>query len=143
MMHPQCAKWGSTVLRVVLGIFFLWASIMKLVDIPGFVTALPTWVPTPLFPLPAGLITVYAYALPWAELVAGVLLILGLWTQWAGALAALIALSFLVGRGLTEPGLGSFPNKDWLFLASGLSLFFTGSHCCSIDEMSCGCSMKS
>ncbi len=88
-------------LRIALGVLFLFSAYQKLklgVDVPGdyqpsgpFTFALAVksfdlvpidWVPT------------FAFVVAWVEAVAGIALVVGLWTRAAGLLALLMLLSF-------------------------------------------------
>lgn len=46
--------------------------------------------------LPADWAIFYAHALPWAEILAGAYLIVGLFTRWAAGLIAAMMLSFII-----------------------------------------------
>jgi thiosulfate dehydrogenase [quinone] large subunit len=52
--------------------------------------------------LPAALVTPFSYALPFLELLTGVLLILGLFTRFACVLGVLIMLALILGSSLIE-----------------------------------------
>ncbi|MBI5155207.1 DoxX family membrane protein [Candidatus Poribacteria bacterium] len=88
-----CRKVASLALlcRVVAGGAFLLASYAKLQDPRAFMLAIESF----QFPfLPRDVIPVFAYALPWMELVCGVLLVLGAWTRAAAIIAAGLYLAF-------------------------------------------------
>lgn len=81
---------GKAVLRIVLGALVLLHGISKLIAGPGFVTQVVTQ---------AGLPVVLAYGVYIGEVVAPVLLILGLWTRVA---ALIVAVNMLVAVGLVH-----------------------------------------
>ncbi|MGO4154244.1 DoxX family protein [Cupriavidus sp. YAF13] len=81
---------GKAVLRIVLGVLVLLHGISKLIAGPGFVTQVVTQ---------AGLPVVLAYGVYIGEVVAPVLLILGL---WARAAALIVAVNMLVAVGLVH-----------------------------------------
>jgi len=82
-------------LRIVVGGLFVFAATVKLNDLHGFAEAVKGF---KLFPAPLGdhLILVTTFAMPWAELILGALLLLGLWTREAAALTTLLLLGFCV-----------------------------------------------
>jgi uncharacterized membrane protein YphA (DoxX/SURF4 family) len=84
--------WVSTLSRLVLGGVCLWAGAAKAGDLPASVRAvrafelLPEWLAKPV-----------GYGLPAVEIIVGVLLIVGLLTRYAAAVAGLLMLAFVVG----------------------------------------------
>lgn len=78
------------VARVALGGLFVWAAALKLKDPLDFYFAIKGFeilredVATPL-----------AYAIPWAEMIAGVMLILGWWARSAAGVIATLLVSFI------------------------------------------------
>lgn len=53
-------------------------------------------------PLPASLVRVFGYALPWSELVLGAAILIGLWTRPALILGAMEIVVLTFGIGLTQ-----------------------------------------
>lgn len=84
--------WVSTLSRLVLGLTCLWAGAAKAGDLPASVRAvrafelLPEWLAKPV-----------GYGLPAVEIILGALLVVGLLTRYAAALAGLLMLAFVVG----------------------------------------------
>lgn len=83
-------KWITLIARLVIGSLFLYASVYKILDPSAFSASIRNY----------GLIpTVYsnltALTLPWLELVAGSLLILGIQTRAAALLTSLMMVVFL------------------------------------------------
>ncbi|MDW3685589.1 DoxX family protein [Cupriavidus sp. CV2] len=81
---------GKAVLRIVLGVLVLLHGISKLIAGPGFVTQVVTQ---------AGLPPALAYGVYIGEVVAPVLLILGLWARVA---ALIVIVNMLVAVGLVH-----------------------------------------
>jgi thiosulfate dehydrogenase (quinone) large subunit len=69
-------------------------------------------------PLPIWQVRAFAHVVPYCELTIGVLLIIGLWTRWALALAALIMVGIIFGTAL---------RNDWqlVFLQMFYSLVYS------------------
>lgn len=93
------SSWLTVRCQIALGAIFVVAALPKLLDPPGFAKAIHAY---KLFP--AWGIHPVALFLPWLELIAGVLLLLGLWvrtaTIWITALlvAFIVALSINLAR---------------------------------------------
>jgi putative oxidoreductase len=81
-------------LRLLLGGYFVYASLDKILDPAGFAKAVYQW--QVLAPVPANLLAV---TLPWVEALAGGLLILGVWRREAALVIALLLAVFLVAAG--------------------------------------------
>jgi putative oxidoreductase len=78
------------VLRVLLGGFFVYASLDKIASPAAFARIVYQWqVSGPV------LSNVVAVTLPWIELLAGALLVLGVWRREAALVIALLLLVFL------------------------------------------------
>jgi uncharacterized membrane protein YphA (DoxX/SURF4 family) len=81
-------------LRLLLGGFFVYASLDKIASPPDFARAVYQW--QVAGPVPSNLVAV---TLPWVELIAGVLLIVGVWRREAAVVIALLLVVFLVAAG--------------------------------------------
>jgi uncharacterized membrane protein YphA (DoxX/SURF4 family) len=81
-------------LRLLLGGFFVYASLAKIASPPDFARAVYQW--QVAGPVPANLVAV---TLPWVELIAGALLIAGFWRREAAIVIALMLVVFLVAAG--------------------------------------------
>ncbi len=79
--------WQALAIRLVLGGVFVWAGSAKLVQIPSFVE---TVVAFDL--LPVNWVVPFALSVVWIELIAGGLLLLGIWPRSS----ALVVLALLV-----------------------------------------------
>jgi len=84
------SEWLTTRTSLALGALFVAASLPKLADPPAFAHMIYNY-----RILPGGFVNLFALALPWIELLAGVALLLGLWTRTSAALAGLLLLVFL------------------------------------------------
>lgn len=80
-IHARCEPWIDLLCRIFLGGVFIAAALPKILDVEAFAISIATY---QLLPLP--LINLQAIVLPWLELIAGVLLIVGFRTK-AQALA--------------------------------------------------------
>ena len=78
------------VLRLLLGAFFVYASLDKIANPAGFARIVYQW--QVAGPVPSNLVAV---TLPWVELVAGLLLIAGVWRREAALVVALMLVVFL------------------------------------------------
>lgn len=127
-MHEPIGSpiYGPLLLRVTLGIYFFLAGEAKLNLGPQFMAEVKSF-----GLLPDRLAELYAVLLPWLEIFAGILLVLGLWTTLAAILTSLMLLSFVIAMG----PFGHRPfNKDIILLASSLSLLFHGAGALSVDR---------
>ncbi len=93
--------YSAFLLRFSLGIIFFFSGIQKFIGgYSGFVDTMAnimskTW-------LPEVLVRLYAYSLPFAELILGLLLILGLFRMWVLLLTGLMIVSLAFGNILIE-----------------------------------------
>lgn len=120
--------YGPLLIRMTLGIYFVIAGFSKLDNIPGFIKEVQSF-----RILPDHIATLYAILLPYAEMAAGVLLIIGIWTTLAALLSSLMLLSFVLAFGPFPTG-GKLFNKDILLLAASMSLLYSGAGALSIDR---------
>jgi uncharacterized membrane protein YphA (DoxX/SURF4 family) len=82
-------------LRLVIGLYFVYASLDKIADPAAFARIVYQW--QVLGPIPSNLVAV---VLPWVELLVGTLLIVGAWTREAAGVVAVLLVVFLVAAGL-------------------------------------------
>lgn len=84
--------------------------------------------------LPLFLLTVFAWVLPFAEVILGVLLLAGLFTVYAlaGAAALMVVLTF---GAVIEPNPPTVANNALLALIVFVLLFLLNHNRCSLDEM--------
>jgi uncharacterized membrane protein YphA (DoxX/SURF4 family) len=78
------------VLRLLLGSYFVYASLDKIADPTAFARIVYQW--QVAGPVPSNLV---AATLPWVEILAGGLLILGVWKRESAAVIALLLAVFL------------------------------------------------
>jgi uncharacterized membrane protein YphA (DoxX/SURF4 family) len=110
-----------TTMRVLLGLFFVLSGIANYLyfNAPGgffeTVTQLKLklwgWGFEGIGPLPPPLAYPYAYLLPIAEIVVGVLFMINRFVRWAGIVMMLMLLSFILAFGLIGPN-GLLPNNQ-------------------------------
>jgi len=109
-------------LRLVLGLTFLVFGASKLSDLAGFANTVLSYQV-----LPVALAQAYGLALPWAEVVIGSLLILGLGLRFVAPVAILIIASLIAGTsgnlywvGTGVKTCGCLRGVDWPLGASHL-----------------------
>jgi len=125
------------IFRVVLGVVFVYASLDKIAHPEQFARIIYNYKILPDF-----LINVFAITLPWVELIAGVFLILGIFTESASLLICFMLMIFVIAisinlyRGVdlncgcfsTDPaGKKEGANlliKDFLLLFLGIMILF-------------------
>ena len=141
------------IFRLVLGMTFVYASLDKIAHPDQFAKIIYNYKILPDF-----LINVFAVTLPWVELLAGLFLILGIFTESASLLISFLLVIFLfaisvnVFRGVdlncgcfsTDPagkkeGI-SLLFKDFLFLFMGLMVLFFNKGFATISSL---CQRKS
>ena len=114
-------------IRLTLGAYFIVAGLLKLESPQQFVQEVQKF-----GRLGEPMATLYGILLPYTEIMAGVLLVLGFWTTLAAALTSLMLLSFVAALKLFPDG-GKLFNKDVILLAGSLSLMWSGPGAFSID----------
>ncbi|HYO08811.1 MAG TPA: DoxX family protein [Tepidisphaeraceae bacterium] len=117
---------GLLLLRLPLGVLFLMAGWRKVSGgVGNFVSmasgAVPSWMPES-----AG--RAYLYAVPWAELIVGAMLIAGFLTHFTALITTLMLVSFIVAAtGVTDPNGAPFnPNVGYACLALAIMLLGAG-----------------
>ena len=94
-------KWLILVIRLVLGVTFIWASLDKIANPEGFALSIYNY-----RMLPHETINLMAIVMPWLELVTGILIIAGIFMKgsgfWIGLMLMvfIVALSSALARGL-------------------------------------------
>jgi len=122
------SSYGPLFIRVALGAYFVLAGLLKLNDPSGFVAEVHK-----MAVIPPHFGTVYGILLPYVEVVAGGLLVVGLWTTLASLCTTLMLVSFVVAFGV-RPAETQLFNKDIILLAASLSLLYTGSGAWGFDR---------
>jgi putative oxidoreductase len=87
LSHP----WLTVRVQIALGAIFVAAALPKIADPPSFAHMIYNY-----RILPAGLINFSALVMPWVELLAGLCLILGVWTRPARWLILAMLVTFMV-----------------------------------------------
>lgn len=85
----------SIPVRVGLGCIFIWASLPKIIDPPGFAQMLWNY-----GLLPDSLINPLAIVMPWAEMLAGVALVAGVMRRGAAMVIGCMLIAFMAGLGI-------------------------------------------
>jgi putative oxidoreductase len=93
----QSKGWLIFVVRVLLGALFIFAGVMKLRDIQHFVQAVGAFKIIPEGAEHLQVLT--AFVVPWIEILAGLMLVLGWWTRAAALTISLMLATFIVGIG--------------------------------------------
>lgn len=124
--HPA---WGPFFGRVALGAYFMLAGYAKYGQPRLFIQEVEK-----LNVIPPPFSTLYAVTLPYAEMLVGALLVIGIFTTFAALGASLILFSFVMALGLFPTSTPGLFNKDIILLALAVSLLYTGPGAFSIDQ---------
>lgn len=114
--------------RVTLGAYFVLAGFAKLEDLPSFIAEVQGF-----NMLPSHLATLFAILLPYLEIIAGALLVLGMWTTLAAMITSMLLAAFVWAFGLF-PNRPDLFNKDLILLAASVSVLYSGAGAFSIDR---------
>jgi uncharacterized membrane protein YphA (DoxX/SURF4 family) len=87
LTHP----WLTIRVQIALGAIFVVAALPKIADPPSFAHMIYNY-----RILPAPLINISALVMPWVEILAGLALILGVWTRPARTIIALMLAVFMI-----------------------------------------------
>ena len=85
-------EWIVLVARVVLGALFITAGVLKLRDPTRFAESILAFKITFM---PDHLVQLATFAMPWTEILAGVLLVIGRWTRGSALLVSAMLVMFL------------------------------------------------
>ncbi len=120
--HKISLRQAVLINRITMGLFFFVSGIANYLNfsVPnGFYQTVTTvklqlWGPFPagwegIGPLPALIAIPYAWLLPGAELILGLLFALGFWVRWTGLLIILMTFSIVLAFGIIPAGT-LFPN---------------------------------
>lgn len=120
LQNSSVNKYLSFAIRIILGLIFILAGLSKTTaPIAEFIGLARQWQI-----LPEPWVVIYAFTLPWVELIAGILLLLGAWPRFNAGLIALMLLSFIIAiiinlsRGLSLEDCGCF--GSWLQLGESM-----------------------
>ena len=133
LASPASTSLGLLLARVPLGAFFVVAGFGKFTTpggVPGFVSGSAAAVPRVV---PEALGRIYLNAVPYAEVLVGAMLVLGVMARVAGALAAAMLVSFIVAvTGIRDPNLPFHPNV--IFLGIALLVLLAGPGSISMER---------
>jgi uncharacterized membrane protein YphA (DoxX/SURF4 family) len=85
------SPWLTVRVQIALGVFFVAAALPKVVDPPAFAHMVYNY-----RLVPGAFVNLMALAMPWLELLAGLALILGIWTRTSAATVGALLLVFTV-----------------------------------------------
>jgi uncharacterized membrane protein YphA (DoxX/SURF4 family) len=125
---------GLLLLRLPIGVLFVFAGHMKIfkIGVRDFVASSMGHVPGYL---PPAVGKAYLYAVPFAELLVGICLLLGVLTRMIGLITALMLLSFMMAvTGWKDPQGGPF-NLSVAYFCVALALMFLGAGRISVDAL--------
>jgi len=139
MDRPRGMYWAALACRIILGVIFIYAGAVKIMDPAGFARAIGNY-----RILPELLLNPSAVILPWVEVVSGIFLVLGVGIQGASLLVGALltvfffALSSSLIRGL-DISCGCFSTsaeahritwsflvRDFLLICMAAIVFFSG-----------------
>ena len=120
---------GPMFLRLSLGAYFVLAGLLKLENMDSFLK-----VTSSIALLPKPLSLVMGVIMPYLEIFAGALLIIGFWTTLAASIATILLGTFIYLFGIYPKGSSELFNKDIILLAGSVCLLFTGAGAISIDK---------
>jgi len=89
------SPWLTVRVQIALGLFFVAAALPKLVDPPSFAHMVYNY-----RLVPGAFVNLMALVMPWLELLAGLALILGIWTRVSTGLVGALLLVFIAAISL-------------------------------------------
>jgi len=89
------SPWLTVRVQIALGVFFVAAALPKLVDPPSFAHMIYNY-----RLVPGAFVNLMALVMPWLELLAGLALILGIWTRTSAGLVGALLLVFVAAISL-------------------------------------------
>ena len=120
--------YGPFLIRLTLGSYFIMAGLVKLENPQGFLEEVQRMA---LLPQSGSLLV--GIILPYVEIAAGTLLLVGFWTVLAALFTSIMLIAFIVAIGLKPTAFGPF-NKDFILLAASLSIMYSGAGAFSVDR---------
>jgi len=123
----KCMDYGMFLLRFVVGMGFLLHGLQKLGNMSP-VVGFFSMVGLPVF---------VAWIVAIVETIAGVLMIVGLWTRYAGYAIALVMLGAIILMHFKQGFLGGM-ELPLLYLASALTIAWSSSYKWSLGKNCCG-----
>lgn len=95
LKEALASHWLTVRVQIALGLFFVIAALPKLVDPPSFAHMIYNY-----RIVPGAFVNLMALVMPWFELLAGLALILGIWTRTSAALIGALLLVFVAAISL-------------------------------------------
>lgn len=89
------SRWPKTVVRLSLGVIFLWAGVEKIAHSSSFFSSLLDYE----VPFPEVFVRIVAIVLPWLEVFCGVSLFLNAWAETVRPLVSALCLVFILMLG--------------------------------------------
>lgn len=126
------AVFGPLFIRLSLGLYLVVAALAKIKHLEAFVDQVKSF-----GVLSGSVAMLYGSTLPYLELLAGGLLLIGFWSTFAAMLTSALLFSFIVGLGIFPHKMGPtyhIFNKDIILLCASLSLLYTGAGAFSLDR---------
>lgn len=120
--------YGPMLLRITLGGYILLAGYNRLRDVPTLVAEVKK-----LNILPEHLAQLYGMLIPYLAVVAGALLLIGMWTTLASIISSLVIGSVIYALRGYPNSIHKIFDRDFVLLACSLSLLYTGAGAFSID----------
>ena len=122
--------WGALFVRLAVGFFFVLKGLNEVDHAPIAIQSVGV-----LKNLSPHVVTLLGILIPYLEIAAGSLLVLGFWTTLGAFGASAIALFFIYMVGIFPRGISpQLLNKDLVVLAGSLSLLYTGAGAFSVDK---------
>lgn len=116
-------------LRIAIGSYFVLAGLRKIDNLQSFIQVVQDF-----HLLPKQLAPLYGIMVPYLEVGAGVLLILGFWTTLAAMIASFLLCTYIVAIGIFPHQSSDLFNKDIIILSGSICLLYTGGGMLSIDK---------
>ena len=123
------SSFGLFLIRISIGALFLIAGSRKIYDVEGFIKSVKA-----MNVLPENLAFIFGFILPFAEVLLGGLLIIGLFTPITTFFLSLLTLSIIFATGVV-PVAGPPFSYNLIILACTVALFFSGSGGFSFDAL--------
>ncbi len=121
------AAFAPLFIRLSLGAYFVMAGLAKSKDVPSFIAEVQQF-----GFIHEHLATIIGIALPYIEIGAGGMLIMGMWTTLASLVLCIMLSAFVYAFGIF-PRADLF-NTDIILLAAAISVLFSGSGALSVDK---------
>jgi uncharacterized membrane protein YphA (DoxX/SURF4 family) len=123
------SSFGLFLIRLSVGAMFLIAGSKKLYDVEGFIKHVKD-----MQVLPENLAFIFGFILPFAEVILGSLLIIGLFTPITSFFLSVLTICIIVSTGIL-PSLGVPFDYNYIILACTIAIFFSGAGGLSFDAL--------